>query len=280
MSSVLDDLWDEARGAFERLPVWLPGTPMKLGDIGTFNDHGWVKHTTLADVGVAFAADTVGEPVDYDYTSSNGAEVTIGASTTIPAGGAADASLELDARFSRAGAFILKSNSVAVHRIADVARVHNEILQRYADKTWLLPWVVVTEVAVGGPTIVLISASNQAHACVKLDVDSVVPGAPMLGAGFALTSSRAIAASFVSRTRTGVLWRGQRVEDPWFRRPRIDDRDHELVSEPAAPSVADTPAVAATPYVVDIEYPQDADDGRPAPTAAHRPVGRHQPDEA
>jgi hypothetical protein len=60
MASILDAYWNEISHRFTRHPVWLPGTPMDLGDIGILRDSGWEKVTDLTGIGISFSREPDG----------------------------------------------------------------------------------------------------------------------------------------------------------------------------------------------------------------------------
>jgi hypothetical protein len=251
MTGPVDSLWHEIRNRFERLPVWLPGTPMQLGDIGVFGRSGWSKQSSLAGQGIGFSADVDGVPVTYDYSSNDGTQVDLRAAASLDptpqavAGG----NLGLQVEFSREGAFLLRAGAVRVSRIADLAELDRQILGRHERRSWPPEWIVVSEVAEGGPSITLISGGKQGRAVVDLGVTAAGAGGDLIGMGCRLEAASSLAASFVSATRTALLWRGRCVHISRFRRKSwMDDRrtSNEL----------DLPQ-GTGPRVINIEYPED-----------------------
>ena len=132
MRTLVNSLWHETRGSFERLPVWLPGTRMELGDVGVFDEAGWVKQTTLRKLGITATAEPTGVPVELQLQLHDGAEVSsrLGASVDAAASGIAAGNVGLHVRFSRQGAFVLRAQRVTVQRIGNLADVDRQILAR------------------------------------------------------------------------------------------------------------------------------------------------------
>ncbi|GII23851.1 hypothetical protein [Planosporangium mesophilum] len=273
MNSLVNSLWHEARGSFERLPVWLPGTPMSLGDVGVFDESGWTKQTTLAELGVRFSADPAGEPVDYDYSSHDGAQVStrlaaagapalgvVGAAGAPALGAVGNGNLEMHVRFSRQGAFVLKAGAVTVRRIADQAGVDEQILERYGQGRWRREWVLVSEVARGGPSITIVSGSDDGEAVIDLGAAGPT-GSPLLAAGFGVRSRKGLAAAFVTATEAALLWRGRRVYDPWW------SSEPKLVDRGGVPRGGETPGDPdgggpdhggrRAGHLAEVEYPED-----------------------
>jgi hypothetical protein len=253
--SLVASLWHETRGCFERLPVWLPGTPMDLGDVGVFDDAGWVKHTTLAALGIGFVPDVAGAPVDFNYSSHDGAQVStwLAASGDPTGSGIVEGNAGLRIRFSRPGAFVLKANAVRVDRIANLADVDRRILARHAGGTWPTEWVLVSEVARGGPAVTVVSGSREGEAFVDLGAAVAPAGQPLVdaGAGLGIGSTRGLAASFASPTETTLLWRGRCVHDRWW------SSAARLGDARGTPSDADADPGDPAPRIVEVEHPED-----------------------
>ncbi|MFC7549333.1 hypothetical protein [Plantactinospora sp. GCM10030261] len=257
MKALVTSLWHETRGQFERLPVWLPGTPMGLGDVGELGDGGWIRQTTLAELGVSVRTRRSTEPVDYDYSSSHGAEVstTVAAGTDPALAGVVSGNAALRVRFTRPGAFVLRAASVRIHRIVNLAEVEERILEMFDAGRWRREWVLVSEVARGGPTLTLVSNGTDGEAVVDLGVTGAA-GVPLAQAraGLRISRERGLAAKFVGAGESAVLWRGRRVRDPWFGVPRVADRgDQEDVQQTEDRGRLNR-------YMLDIEHPEDLAD--------------------
>ncbi|MEU2265087.1 hypothetical protein ABZ568_01270 [Streptomyces olindensis] len=217
MRSVLKAYWKQTRSSFNRLPVWLPGNPIALGDIGVLNPDDWYKKTDLAREGVSVMTDEVGVPSDYNYSAGasvsfvTGGSVGEAANTSwLPSG---HVGVLLD--FRRIGAFVLKAKSVRVTRIGNLAEVEARVIDLYRQKKWKREWVIVTEVAVGGPVVVLIADQSKAKAGVNLGADAVI-GEFDLGrirGNFGVGFEQGLAAKFTTQNKSVVLWRGMYVSD-------------------------------------------------------------------
>jgi hypothetical protein len=248
LNSILDSLWHEMRGAFERLPVWLPNTSMALGDVGTFGDGGWVRHTTLHALGVAFRTEQSPDATDYEYASSDGATVTGSLSGAGPAGAGGSGAMSIE--FSRAGAVALHAYDVRVRSIADLADVEARILDLHPARRWRRDWIFVHEVAEGGPVAVMVAGSTEAAARIELGVQALphAPGAGNARGGFRITHGRNLAASFTAAGPAPILWRGRYVQGSWFRGDSIIERGRQT---PVTPD-EDVPV-----EVHELEFPDD-----------------------
>jgi hypothetical protein len=249
MKGPIDSFWYEISNRFNRLPVWLPGTPMLVGDVGLFDERGWSQQTTLDALGIACSTGKEGEPIAYDYSSHDGAEIRIGLSAQdLPGAPAVPAGhVGLHIRFSRSGAFVLKADAVRVQRVADLAALDRQILDRYRANDWRREWIVVTEVVIGGPSVTIVSAGSGGEAVV--DLGAGPSGAGLPGAACAVTMSSGLAASFVASAQTALMWRGRCVHDRrWRRKAVMNDRGGPR------PERSDDRGNAG---IADVEYPDD-----------------------
>jgi hypothetical protein len=259
LASLSRAFWHEARAEFGRLPVWLPGSPIALGDVGTFNrDTGWVKAAEVATLGIATEMDGPAGDVDYDYYSHDGAEVSLqlAAHTTAPPGTGGSGNAGLLVRFSRRGAFVLKARHVAIERITNIADLDRQVLELYRGGVWQRDWVVATEIARGGPAAIATSATAGAECTIDLGASPTVGGlAPVtIGAGSRVTHARGIAAHFLAPEPVALLWRGRCVHDRWWLAARMHERgDAEQVDEVA--QGGSTSGDSA--WLAEIEYPDD-----------------------
>jgi len=257
MRSVPRSFWHEFRGAFARLPVWLPGTRLGLGDIGLLDPGGWSPVSTLAEQGITHRSGPRGAPVDYAYRSMDGTEVVTEAAGQAPAPvGRGSARY----RFSRQGAFVLHASAVRARQIADLGAVAEQVLAAYRAGRWSREWLVVTELAVAHSALILVAAQAGAEATIEVgagpgfpgDPGPVFPGTPgpaagadavagpgaLLGAalGIRLASEHGLAASLLSPEPATLMWAGRYIRDPRVGRTSFDLRG------PSGPPGAGEPA--------------------------------------
>ena len=218
--SIPVSFWHEVRGRFERLPVWLPGTPMALGDVGELSPRGWTKVTTLAALGIEFTPDIPGAATDIDYSSHDGVKVATYASGGIGAGlrGIAEGHAALKFSFTRGGAFVFTSYGVQTNRIDKLDEVDKAILDAYSRGSWRPSWVTVFEVARGGPTIILVAQEADAGALVDLgaDIPAGLADPARAKAGLTVNNRHGLAGMFVTAEPATILWRGRYVHRGFF----------------------------------------------------------------
>jgi hypothetical protein len=225
MKSIPRAFWHEFRGAFARLPVWLPGTRMRLGDVGLLSTAGWAPVSTLADQGVSFEQGEPGVPVDYDYRSVGGTAVSV--HMAVDSGPlltpAVDVGSAVRYSFSRQGAFVLKASAVRARQITNLDEVAAQVCARYRAGLWERTWTVVTEVGLSGPGMILVSGQVGAEATVEFG--AAAPGTG-IGAriGIRVSHENGLAAAFISNRPGTLMWAGRYVHDPRFGRTRFQVR--------------------------------------------------------
>jgi hypothetical protein len=226
--SILDDYWNELGERFTRRPVWLPGTPMDLGDIGILRKGGWEKVADLESIGIRFSREPAGPKTAYSYSSAKGAEITVRAKaeTSGPMLGVAKGNSALGIKFSRRAAFVLMVEEARVERIANLQDVDRAVLDAYRASAWQGKWIYVSEVVAGAPALTVISATAEGEAVVDLGA-APLAGATELGhvqAGAGFGYKKDLAASFLTTRKSAVMWRGHYVRDPLVGNPAIRER--------------------------------------------------------
>ncbi|MGW7081716.1 hypothetical protein [Streptomyces sp. NPDC054866] len=271
MQSVLKAYWKQTRNSFTRFPVWLPGTPMALGDVGVLTPAGWRKVTDLSREGVPVLPDEDGTPTDYNYRAGASISFITGGSigevtntSWLPSG---HVGVLMD--FRRSGAFVLKAKTVRVTRISNLAEVQAAVLDLYRNKKWEREWVIVTEVAVGGPLVVFVAGQSGAKAGVHLGADAVIGDFDLgrvrgnLSVGF----EQGLAAKFATRERSAILWRGMYVDDGLIGSTKMKERtsgaEGTQERRPPDDSYSLEPCVAEARGLDEIlAAPHKPDDGR------------------
>lgn len=256
MSSILEKYWHELRGKFDRLPVWLPGTSMRLGDVGVLEKTGWSKVTSLDAIGIAFRKDPLGAPSSFSYSSRNGAELSVNAAAHVDgqASMLTAVGTEISLRFTRGGAFVLLADDVEVQRIRDLDDIDNKVLQAYEQGAWKQNWCFVSEVAIAAHSLVVVAGEGQAEATVAVGNQAAqqTAGTGLVhgDVGLRFTLRRNLDASFATLSPSAVMWRGRYVHSPLLRSARVVERG--VSRGPAGPEEETGPAV-----VYEVEYPGD-----------------------
>jgi hypothetical protein len=240
--STLDLLWDEFLDKFERIPVWLPGTNMSLGDIGVIDNRGFVRLASLSDFDIKYTPEAAPARPNYYVASEDASTQDFGGSgsTSQAIGSVAAVEAGMRAKFSSVGAFVVRAENVLGTRIKDVLAVEKAIqAQNARNAFWEKRYIYVSEVVTAEPCIVLVSGSDTAEAKLGGSADLGPAGlASLAGASghLRLTEQSGIDQYVVSPNRMPFMWRG-RWQRGWFKKtfgdrgeessPRQDSEDGE-----------------------------------------------------
>jgi hypothetical protein len=236
--AVFDQFWDEFINAFERLPVWLPGSPIELGEIGVMGRRGWEKLTTLEQLGVRFAVRNIESNVSYSYSSRNSVEISALASAEtgqiVPG---AEMAAGMKMTFKRGGAFAIRAENCQHLQIDNMLEVEEEIHSLgTSDGGWRRRWVLVSQLTTAQPSIVIVAGSSGAEATVEIRGTGGITGLAEMVAGkgsLQLTHESSLDARMLSVERVPLMWRG-RSRRLWRWRD-LGEEDKALSSAESAP---------------------------------------------
>jgi hypothetical protein len=232
--STFDEFWDEFHARFSRAPVWLPGTSMRVGDIGIIDRGGYLGVTKLADFEINFEEKPSDAQSEY-YVSSQFAKSTeiqgTGAGSE-PTGVVGHVEASMHMSFSAARAFVVRAANVEGKQITDVLKVEHEISRRQKAKSfWDKKWIYVQEVVTAQPCIMVVSEASGAEASVKATGSGPGLGgfAQLFAAGTSLQLSGTVSnvQQVVTRERAPLMWRGRclhgLLRKSWTSRGRGDE---------------------------------------------------------
>jgi hypothetical protein len=221
-----DRFWNEFQAKFSRAPVWLPGVPMQLGDIGVIDRRGYIRQANLTeDFDIQFEQQASDASPEYYVSSSHARSQDFDATTSTPDafGAVAQLAASMQVSFSASDAFVVRANQVQSVRIKNVLAVEREIQFRPdVSAYWKRDWIYVQEVVTAQPCIMLVSAASGGNATIKAKVSgALVSFAQLFNAGAALSmgANAAIDQYVLSSDRTALMWRGR-----WLKRRGFQDR--------------------------------------------------------
>jgi len=211
-----EQFWDEYTATFNRLPVWLPGEAMDVGDIGIMEPRGWQRLTDLKDIGIPFTHSATKSDVSQSRASGDAVEIRALADAAVgpqSLGTALTGGLEVT--FKRGGAFLIRAENCRYSDIQDLLNVQARIEKRIANKKldWKPRWILVTQVTSAQPAIVLVSKNGDAHARIEVHSNAGARNLAELakvGGELRMTSENALEQRVVSVKRTPIMWRGRR----------------------------------------------------------------------
>lgn len=148
---------------FNYFATWLPGTPLKLGDIGIMNNNEFTAISNLLDEGLNFEVDEDFTKSDLEYSSSRAVSITTKIAGTAPALNSvlSDADAGFSVEFSRENAVLFKANGTLSPRIKNQIKLGAEIIERFKKGDWDKDWVVITELITADSSTILISSSDN-----------------------------------------------------------------------------------------------------------------------
>lgn len=224
------------RKQFDRNPVWLPGTEMRIGDIGTIKDGEWQLKTSLAELETPITFKVRKDKVKTKsivVDSGTGVEATVNVTAdadVLPLKGVASGNAGIGLSFSSAGQFSLRVYGVLTDVMENVARLESEMLNRFlgpdgGDLSWDRDWVVVTEVMTADRGVVAVSSKAGAEMTIDLGVDlgaaNVRLGEVTADASVGYQSS--MASAYLFTEPTAVMFRARRVKSGIFSSPEVTE---------------------------------------------------------
>ena len=239
--SSFDDFWTAFQDRFSRVPVWLPGTAMALGEVGVIDRRGYLKVSRLSDFGIRFEEELAQVESEYSVTSAcaRTEDFVVKAVGSEPSGFLSPAEAGMRVSFSAAGGFVLRAMKVQGSRIGNVWSVEEQIRRKQAEQPfWNREWIYVQEVVSAEPCIIIVSKASGAHATVRASISAGLNSfVQLLAAGSALSLSEqsSIGQYVATQTRTPFMWRGRwqrgRLNKQFFDRGSGDEGEDRAAEQ-------------------------------------------------
>lgn len=215
-----------ARGIYSQLgyrATWLPGTPVKLGDVGLLEGGVLKVETNLDQLGFAYQQQNDTRPDgSLDYQSENAVSVTLKAAGSLDGRFKALAQAEAGAlvEFHKKNAVLMQLRDIRSDRIADIASLKTALLNAVvaADDQgrWLRDWVVVTEVVNAGSGTILISGGSSSRLELKAEAKIVPVSLADVSAGLSTVAEERVSTKIVSQKGLTPLYRAIRVKQNFW----------------------------------------------------------------
>jgi hypothetical protein len=141
--------------------TWLPGDPLRLGDIGILESGRFRPQTTLAELGIKFAGTGKGSPQNLQYTSKSGTALSVRAGAEVQ--GPLPASAEIDISFSHEGAFLFHASNVTNQSLENRLALADSVSSLYSTGTWKKEWYLVESLYTADCATIIISEDSSAH---------------------------------------------------------------------------------------------------------------------
>lgn len=223
----------ELNDKFGFLATWLPGTRLRLGDVGILKRDRFEFVTTLDDLGIPFKIRDISGAADYHYVSSKGVAINFHGNGKAESPGAAVASAASDVsiNFTRANAVVFAATGCKTTLIERQDQLGRSILERYQAGNWPGEHVLVTELVTADSATILISGDDSA----KVDLAA---RAKIATAGFSLAdpslelqvaSSVGVATQILAASQLTPLFRASAVRRRIFSAPSFQTRSADSV---------------------------------------------------
>ena len=141
--------------------TWLPGDPLRLGDIGVLENGRFRPQTTLAELGVKITGTGKGSPQNLQYTSKSGTALNVRAGAEVL--GPLPASAEIDIRFSHEGAFLFHASNVTNESVGNRLALADSVSSLYSKGTWRKEWYLVESLYTADCATIIISEDSSSH---------------------------------------------------------------------------------------------------------------------
>lgn len=173
MKSAQKQYTDEMKKEFGYYATWNPGLPLKLGDIGTFNDNLFTRLSNLEDLGIEFEIRPDETKTHLEYNSQGSVSVTTKTSGTIAPQGSVltDMDAGIIVEFSKEHSSLFKAKNTTSPSIKDSIKLGNQILELYKEGKWNKYWVIITELVKAESATVIISNSSNSKIELKANAN-------------------------------------------------------------------------------------------------------------
>ena len=163
---------------------WLPNTTIELGTVGVLNGHVFIPKTSLAEqgiTGIGEVADPSSTPLDIQ--SHKDVKVTLKLAGQVSTGAPSipQANAGVVVEFGHQGAYVIKAGASYEPRLANVARLEDEILARFKAGSWKKEWVVVSQLVKTPKASILVAQTSSAKVEITAQGDATVGQAVKLG---------------------------------------------------------------------------------------------------
>lgn len=208
---------------FSYLAAWLPGVPVRLGDVGIIRDGHFQRVSSLENLGFTFAVRQDHAAAQLDYASRGAVSISFKAAGAIPPQGSvlARASAGVVIRMNRGNSLLFQVLGASFPSIEDQLSLEHEIRRRHAVGEWNTDHLVVTEVLQAGAAAILIASSSDAR--VELSARGNLSAGSIsiadLDAGFEVAYSRGMHTRIVASAGLTPLFRARRLRSRFFAGP-------------------------------------------------------------
>jgi hypothetical protein len=199
---------------FGYFATWLPGVPLRLGDVGIMKRNVFEKRTTLKNLLVDFDPYEDQTPTDLEFSYGSGTDVAFKASgSAVPSGcqSLAEAEAGFIVEFSSQKGFVFRANGVKHNAIADQLALRNAIIKLYKEGKWDKNYVVITDIALAESGTTAIGTSGAGG---KIELKATVDPKNIadINAELKLGSSHKIGFKVIAQAEATPIFKARRIK--------------------------------------------------------------------
>lgn len=223
---------NELRKQFGYFATWLPGTPLKLGDVGVLRNNIFTKLTNLSELGVEFEIFEDKTPSDLEHTTKGAVSMSVKSAGAASLPGSSlqvmDAGLTLE--FSKENAIYFLAKGTTSPSIKDQIKLGQKIVKFFEDGKWDKDWAVITEVVNSKSATIIISSSSEGKIELKVNGDVEIGSIDLADSsiGFELVTSKSLSTKILAESKLTPLFKASQVKTSWFIPPVF--RTHNVKS--------------------------------------------------
>ncbi len=219
---------DELAKNFGYYATWMPGTPIKLGQIGVLDKNVFMPISALENFKIAYAILRDRNKIDFKYSSAGAVTVRQKASGETLDGtklGEADAGLIIE--FTKSNAIYFNVKGALNHYIADKLSLGETILDLYQMGNWKKEWVVITQIIDADSATILVSKDKGAKLELKAKANLKSADMDIIGGQFDTDNSFSSSLSFNIIAKSGInpLFKVMGIKKGWFSDDSFENRD-------------------------------------------------------
>lgn len=223
--------------ALQYRATWSPGSPMKLGDVGTLEKGVFVQESSLENLGINIMQTASGESFNqFNYTSDTGVSINTKAKGSAELPGSQlsvdEAGFSID--LSGEKAVIFKTGKPTEHKITNIDNIRELIKELYQKGKWQRNWVLITSVIEVEAATIIVSGGKKGHLDIsaKGNADVAEHDLVNLDAGLEIKWSKDVSINIVAQQGATPLYRAHGFRKTWFLgRERFATRDLSGISE-------------------------------------------------
>ncbi|MER5916815.1 hypothetical protein ABT124_42250 [Streptomyces sp. NPDC001982] len=169
--------------------VWMPNSPVSLGDVGVLRGRRFHRMTSLAELGVVFDTVGPGAPMVHSYSSSGDVEVAVSGEATAPGVLGIEPQLTITVAFHQAHATYFRAVGCTEEVVGDHLALQRGIADLRKAGVWRSEYHVVTKLVKTGPAVILVSSRAGTRVEFQASADLAPVSLPLVSAGAGIGTS-------------------------------------------------------------------------------------------